>query len=164
MLDYRCEYRLTLTGPYMCAQSCPTLCDPHGLQPTRLLCPWNFPGKNTGVGSHSLLQGILLTQESNPGLRHCRQILCRLSHQASQLWYYTNYSICACVFSCVLLFVTPWTVACQVSLSMGFSRREYWSGLLFPSPGDPTHGLNPSLPCLLHWQVDSLPLFHLGSP
>ena len=39
---------------------------PHGLQPTRLLCPWNFPGKNTGVGCHFLFQGILLTQGSNP--------------------------------------------------------------------------------------------------
>ena len=38
-----------------------------------LLCPWNFPGKNTGVGSHSLLQRIFLTQ--NPGLLYCRQIL-----------------------------------------------------------------------------------------
>ena len=38
-------------------KSCPTLCDPHGLWPTRLLCPWDFPGKNTGVGCHFLLQG-----------------------------------------------------------------------------------------------------------
>ena len=35
-------------------------------------------------------------------------------------------------FNCVQLFVTPWTIACQVSLSMGFSRQEYWSGLLHP--------------------------------
>ena len=41
---------------------------PHGLQPTRLLCPWDFPGKNTGVGCHALLQGIFLTQGSNPSL------------------------------------------------------------------------------------------------
>ena len=34
-------------------------------------------------------------------------------------------------------FVTPWTVACQAPLSMGFPRQEYWSGLPFPSPGDP---------------------------
>ena len=40
----------------------------------RLLCPRDFPGKNTGVGTHSLLQGIFLTQESNPGLPHCRQM------------------------------------------------------------------------------------------
>ena len=37
------------------AQSCPTLCDPNGLQPTRLLCPWDFPGKSTGVGCHCLV-------------------------------------------------------------------------------------------------------------
>ena len=38
------------------AQSCPTLSRPHGLQPTRLLCPWDFPGKSTGMGCHCLLQ------------------------------------------------------------------------------------------------------------
>ena len=38
---------------------------PHGLQPARLLCPWDSPGKNTGMDSHSLLQGIFLTQGSN---------------------------------------------------------------------------------------------------
>ena len=44
---------------------------PRGLQPTRLLCPWDFLGNNTGVGSHSLLQGIFPTQGSNPGLPCC---------------------------------------------------------------------------------------------
>ena len=43
---------------------------PHGLQRVRLLCPWDFPGKNTGVSCHSLLQGIFPTQGSNPGLLH----------------------------------------------------------------------------------------------
>ena len=42
-------------------QMCLTLCDPHGLWPARLLCPWNFSGKNTGVSCHFLLQGIFLT-------------------------------------------------------------------------------------------------------
>ena len=46
-----------------------------GLQPTRLLCPWDFPGENTGVGCRFLLQSIFLTQGSNPGLQHCWQIL-----------------------------------------------------------------------------------------
>ena len=55
----------------------------HGLQPTRLLCPWNSPGKNTGVGCQSLLQGIFLTQGLNLGLLHCRQILYYLSLQGS---------------------------------------------------------------------------------
>ena len=53
----------------------------HGLQSTCLLCPWNFLGKNTGVGSHSLLHGIFPIQESNLGLLYCRQILYCLSHQ-----------------------------------------------------------------------------------
>ena len=47
------------------AQLCPTLRDPHGLQPTRLLCPWNFPGKSTGVGCHCLLR-VLVT-----AILHC---------------------------------------------------------------------------------------------
>ena len=41
---------------------------PHGLWPTRLLCPWGSPGKNTGAGSHSLLQGVFPIQGSNPHL------------------------------------------------------------------------------------------------
>ena len=45
-------------------QSCPTL-QPHGLYPTRILCPWNFPGKTTGVGWYFLFQGLFLTQKSN---------------------------------------------------------------------------------------------------
>ena len=56
---------------------------PHGLWPVRLLCPWNSPGKNTGVGSHSLLQGIFPTQGLNLDLLCCRQILYCLSHQES---------------------------------------------------------------------------------
>ena len=47
------------------AQTCLTLLHPHGQQPTRLLCPWNFPGKNIGVSSHFLLQGIFPIQGSN---------------------------------------------------------------------------------------------------
>ena len=65
-----------------------------------------------------------------------------------------------CAQSC--LFVTPWTVACQAPLSMGFSRWKYWGGLPFPTPGIfPTQGLIPGLLHLLHWQADSLPLGHL---
>ena len=67
------------------AQSCPTLCDPMDyMQPTRLLCPWDFPGNSTGVDCHFLLQGIFPTQGLNPGLPHCRQTLNRLSHQGSR--------------------------------------------------------------------------------
>ena len=54
--------------------SCSTLWN-HGLQHARLLCSWNSPGNNTGLGCHSLFQGIFLTQGSNWGLLYCRQIL-----------------------------------------------------------------------------------------
>ena len=81
---------------------------------------------------------------------------------------YFVFSIChillyICVQSLIHVWCseTPWTVACQTPLSMGFSRQEYCSILqgLFQ-----TQGLNPCLQCLLHWQVDYLPLSHLGNP
>ena len=53
------------------------------LRPHGLYSLWNSPGQNTGVGSLSLLQGILPTQGSNPYLPHCRQILYQLSHEGS---------------------------------------------------------------------------------
>ena len=54
----------------------------------------------------------------------------------------------------VQLFATPWSVAYQAPLSMGFSRQEYWSGLPFPSPGDlPDPGIEPGSPAL---QADTL--------
>ena len=56
---------------------------PHGLWPTRLLCPWDFPGKSTGVDCHFLLQVIFPTNGSNPGLHHYGQTLYCLSHQGS---------------------------------------------------------------------------------
>ena len=71
------------------------------------------------------------------------------------------------VHACQVASVTPnsllWTVARQAPLSIQFSRQEYWSGLPFPLLGDlPKPGIEPM--CLWHWQVDSLPLSHLGSP
>ena len=61
------------TGIWVLAtQSCPTLYDPMDCRP---LCPWNSPGKKTGVGCHFLLQGTFPTQGSNLGLPHCRQTL-----------------------------------------------------------------------------------------
>ena len=55
----------------------------HGLQPTRLLCPWDFLGRDTGVGCHCLPQGIFPNQGSNSDLLHCGQILYHLSHQGT---------------------------------------------------------------------------------
>ena len=64
--------------------------------------------------------------------------------------------VCVCVLSRVQLFATPWTVAHQVSLFVGFPRQEPWSGLPFPTQGNL---LNSRVkPCLLCWQVGSLSL------
>ena len=112
------------------AQSFPTL-RPHGLQPARLLCPWNFPGMNTGVGCHALLQEIFPTQGSKPGLLHCRQIFYCLSHQALAQYSmarsthfegqkYIQFSSVQSL-SHVRLFETPWTAARQASLSITYS-------------------------------------------
>ena len=70
--------------------------------------------------------------------------------------------LCPQFFSPVRRFATPLTAVRQALLSMGFTRQKCRSGLLFPSPGIfPTQESNQSL---LHWQADSLPLSHLGSP
>ena len=58
---------------------------PHELEPANLLCPWDSPGKNTGMGCHALQQGIFPTQGSNPSPLHCRCILYLLSHQGSPI-------------------------------------------------------------------------------
>ena len=59
-----------------------------------------------------------------------------------------------------------WTAACQSHVSIGFSRQEYWSRLLWPPPGDlPDSGIEPvSVTSNLHWQVGSLPLAPPGKP
>ena len=63
--------------------------------------------------------------------------------------------------SCLAL-ATPWTIACQAPLSMGFSRQEYWSGLPFPSPGDlPNPGIEPGSSAS---QADALPSEPPGKP
>ena len=61
--------RVTLRCAFVCCSVVPSSLQPLGWSPTRL-CPWNFPGKNTGAGCHFLLQRLFLTQGSNPGLVH----------------------------------------------------------------------------------------------
>ena len=104
--------------------------------------PWIEPGfpalqvdspgkpKNLEVDSLSLLQGIFPTQESNWGLLHCRQILYQLSYEGSPTANSSDGGLDT--KSCPTL-ATPWTVACHIPLSMGFSRQEYWSGVPLPS-------------------------------
>ena len=122
----------------------------HGQGPARLLCPWNSPGKNTGVGCHFLLQEIFPTQRLNPGLPCCRQILYPLSHQGSPRileWVAYPFSrgssqprnrtqvshIAGRVF-------TLWAIR---------ETQEYWSGQPIPSPEDlPRPGIEPGSPAL----------------
>ena len=111
---------------------------------TRFFSPeeWNSPDY-TGIGSHSPLQRIFLTQVSNPCLLHL------LHWQAGSLpvppgksnyiciYVHAYITIHVCILKllgCVRLFVFPWTVAYQAPPPMEFSRQEYWSGLPFPSP------------------------------
>ena len=87
---------------------------PHELQPVRVLYPWDSPGKNTGEGCQSFLQGIFPTQGSNPGLLHCADSL------ASEPAGKPIQSL-----SNVQLSETPWTAAHQASLSFTISQSLF---------------------------------------
>ena len=103
MYTYKCVYIYIYIYAAKSSQSCPTLCDPIDGSPPDS-CPWDSPGKNTGVGCHFLLQCMKVKSES----------------EVAQ--------------SCPTLHDPPWTVAYQAPPPMGYSRQEYWSGLPFPSP------------------------------
>ena len=79
------SYNYSVKVNVLVAQLCLIFCNPMDCSPQRrlLLCPWNSPGQNTAVSSLSLLQKIFQTQESNPGLSHCRRICYQLSHKGS---------------------------------------------------------------------------------
>ena len=111
------------------AQLCPILCDSMDCFPSGSSVHEDFPGKNTGVGCHILLQGIFLTQEWNPCLLHWQADSLPLYHLGRPLLL-----LLLSRFSCVWFCATPQTAAQQTPPSLGFSRQEYWSGLPFPSP------------------------------
>ena len=114
-------------------------------------CPWDSPGKNTGVGCHFLLQCMKMKSEyedtqSCPTLRNpmdCSlpgssahgifqaRVLEWVAISFSNAW---NRKVNMKSLSHVRLFATPWTATYQAPLSLGFSRQEHWSGLPFPSP------------------------------
>ena len=106
---------------------------PHGLQPTRLLRPWDSPGKNTGMGCHFLLQCNPIDGSPPgspvPGILQARTLeWVAISFSNAWKWKVKVKSL-----SRVGLLATPWTAAYQAPLSMGFSRQEYWSGVPLPS-------------------------------
>ena len=124
---------------------------PQRWQPTRLRCPWDSPGKNTGVDCHFLLQCRKVKSESEvtqscptpcdpidgsppgspiPGILQARTLeWIAISFSIAWKWKVKVKSL-----SRVQLLATPWTAAYQAPPSMGFSRQEYWSGLPLPSP------------------------------
>ena len=93
LILYLYLYELHLSVALSVCVSCSVASDSlwhHGLWPAKLLCSWNSPGKNTGVGSLFLLQGIFPTQGLSPCLLHCRQILYCLSSQGSPIYTCMN--------------------------------------------------------------------------
>ena len=115
-----------------------------------------FPSKNTGVGCHFLLQGIFLTQRSNPGLTQCRQILYRLSHQGSLRDSCSVLSDSLSENEVTQLCPTlcdPMDCSPPGPSIHGILQARNWSGLPFPSPGNlPDPGIKPTPPALLRHQ------------
>ena len=105
----------------------------HGLQPTKLSCPWDSPGKKTGVGCHSLLQRIFPTKESNPSILNWRQILYHLSHQWSLQYIYIYIYLIygkAMVFPVVMYGCERWTVKKAEHRKIGAFELWCWRRLL----------------------------------
>ena len=102
---------------------------PHGLCPTRLLHPWDFPGKSTEVGRHFPLQGILPTQGLNPDLPHCRQMLYWATREAPVMWQKKKkcpqMEVKWKSLSRIRLFVTPW-------IMHGILWAKILEGVAFP--------------------------------
>ena len=104
------------------------------------------------MATHSSILAWKIPWTEEPGRLHTVHRVWRIGQEwmTEHAHIYPRVSI-----SHIWLFETPWTVACQASPSMGFSRQEYWSGLPFPSPGDPPdQGIGPTSLAL---QADSLP-------
>ena len=126
----------------------------------RVLTPWDwshwpsvnsvFTPRQAQWGWEAALNGAEVTAPQHP----CSQ---GRAGRPFRGWLHEvkpSFSLVAVHFlNCVQLFVTPWTVACQAPLSMGFSRQEYWNGYPLPSPGDlPDPGFEPLSPAsLLYW-------------
>ena len=94
-------------------QSCPTICDAMDSSLPDSSVPWHSPGKNTGVGCHTLLQVTVPNQEWNA------RPLCLLHWCVCMLSHFGHVWLCAPL----------WTIACQAPLSTGFPRQEYWGGV-----------------------------------
>ena len=133
------------------AQSCPTLCDPMdytvcGILQARILEWVAFPFSRGSSQPRDYTQVFRIEGGS-------------FTSWATKFFISALYILCTQLLSCVWLFATPWTVAHQAPLFMGFSRQEYWSGLLCPPPGDlPNPGIESRSPPLHTDPLSSEPL------
>ena len=138
----------------MCAQLCPPLLGPHGLEPTMLLCPWDFPGKLEWVAVPSSRGFSWPRDQTLISCVSCigRQILC-----TGTTWGKPVCGVCVCMHMCSAVsdsLATAWIITHSL-LSLGKNTRVGCRALLQGIFW--TQGLNQN-PCLLHWQADSLPL------
>ena len=93
--------------------------------PARLLYPWDFPGKITGVGCHFLLQGIFPTQGLNLGLLHCRQTLYRLSHKGNMRQLYHHEATLSALVCSLLT-----SLELEKLASLGYFGQVFFSFLM----------------------------------
>ena len=101
------------------------------LWPTRLLCPWDSPGKNTGVGCHALRQGIFPTQGPNLHLLHCRCILYPLGSPLNIVNIFYFLFIC---ISILLIYSVVLIPGIQRSMEKGTMEKELWRREWQPTP------------------------------
>ena len=121
---------------------------------------------NNGNFMFNILKGFQAVFQSDCSILYCHQKCMKvlISPNPHQHLLLSVFWIIAIIGCCLVTksLATPWTVAHQASLSMGFPRQEYWTRLPLPSPGGfLTQKLNLYL---LHWQVDFLPLSHQEIP
>ena len=137
-------------GFYSCmkwSESCSVVSN--SLWPHGLCSPWNSPGRNTGVGSLSLHEGIFPTQDPNTGLLHCRQILSWLSHQGllGIHSYVDGYMLCLGFCACggyyrewrTIPFVTQWVLVIYFLISSVHSVQSLSRVWLFVTPWITAH-------------------------
>ena len=130
-------------------QLCLNLCDPMDCIPPGSSVHGDSPGKNTGVGSHSLFQGIFPIQGLSQVSRTAGGFFAVwAAREALTLIVLCNTCYGVCVLSRVWFFVTSWNVARSVPLSLGFPRQEYWGRL--PSLLQVTFPIQGPKVCLFH--------------
>jgi len=135
-------------------KSCLTLLWLHGPLPSRLLCPWDSPGKNTGVGCHFLFQGIFPTQGLMPHLLHCRWICCQWATREALSIVYVVYIVyvyctyiyymraCECAKSLQLCLILCSLIDCS---SPGFSVRRILQARILGACPPPENLPNPGI-------------------